>query len=489
MSYHLLSTNTWQTGNKQSGTLIHILDDNSLLGIFYFCWPLILDENEASNDENLGGQWNRERWWYRLVHVCRRWRYLVLQSPSSLRLSLLCTRRTPVADMLANSPPLPLIIDHLDEDNDSTTTEDEEGIILALQNYDRVRRIRLRNPILKLQKAIIALDGEFQILEYLLIHHKYPRPTRLNIPETFRAPNLRHLSLMGFDIQIESPILTTMRNLVTLNLDLIPFSAYFQPNDLLLRISLMPQLEILRICFISSCPGSDVVERQLLRAPIMTHVTLPKLRWFGFEGANAYLEAVLPWVNFPLLGKLQVYFFNQMTYSIPHLKQYISASTNFHPIAITLTFHEYCFDVIARSPEALTYSLSTGFLGSHLDWQVASAAQVFHMLGTVFSAVEHLTLRYRRRLMFMWNWNNEGDRTHWRDLLGSFSKVKAILVDDELVGQLSRSLRPGEGDSAMELLPELHELSYDSTNTSHDAFTQFIDARQKAGHPVTVTRC
>ena len=81
---------------------------------------------------------------------------------------------------------------------------------------------------------------------------------------------------------------------------------------------------------------------------------------------------------------------------------------------------------------------------------------------------------------------NEADRTQWRGLLGMFRNVRTLLVDDELIGQLSRSLQLSAGESPTELLPELQELSYDSTDASHDAFAQFVEARQKAGRPVTV---
>jgi hypothetical protein len=59
-----------------------------------------------------------ERWWYKLVKVCRRWRYLILESASHLGLCLVCSPGTPVAEMLAHSPPLPLIILHNDKNHD-----------------------------------------------------------------------------------------------------------------------------------------------------------------------------------------------------------------------------------------------------------------------------------------------------------------------------------------------------------------------------------
>src|SRR5258708_29307443 len=50
--------------------------------------------------------------WHTLVHVCRKWRSVVFGSPLRLNLRLLCTEQTPVREMLAVWPPLPIIICH-----------------------------------------------------------------------------------------------------------------------------------------------------------------------------------------------------------------------------------------------------------------------------------------------------------------------------------------------------------------------------------------
>jgi hypothetical protein len=398
--------------------------------------------------------------------------------------------------MLANSPPLPLIIDHFDEDHD-ITADDEEGIILALQHRDRVRRIRLMNPIPMLQKLINALEGEFPILEYLCVRHRrFVRPIvdhnmTLGPPETFRAPHLRHLLLMSFSLPIVSPVLTTMANLVTLSLTLIPSSIYFHPDALLQRLLHMPQLETLGVGFNSYYPSSDV-ERQLLQTPITTHVRLPNLRWFAFRGASAYLEALLPHVTIPLLERIEVHFFDQLTYPIIQLQQFMSTAGNLRLKTATLTFFKDYLYVKAYPYEgASTYTLSMSLGRKQLDWQVISASQVFHTLRTVLSVVEHLTLEYGNEgLSVSPEWNNGADRTQWRELLGSFGNVKTLQVctDNRLVEQLSRVLQPGEGESPTELLPELQELSYPAIGASHNVFTLFIDARQKAGRPVTVVR-
>jgi hypothetical protein len=82
----------------------------------------------------------------------------MLGSASYLGLSLVCAHGTPVADMLAHSPPLPLIIDRVDK-NHCVNAADEERIILALRHRDRVRRIRLLMPIANMQKLIVFRRG------------------------------------------------------------------------------------------------------------------------------------------------------------------------------------------------------------------------------------------------------------------------------------------------------------------------------------------
>ena len=118
---------------------IHILDDDSLLNVFHLYRPFLFGEDEEDEFDRIAGgneRWDRGRWWYKLAHVCQRSRNVVLGSAAYLDVSLVCTNGTPITDMLAHSPPLPLVVDYaLDEDEDMAA-EDEEGAILALKQYD-----------------------------------------------------------------------------------------------------------------------------------------------------------------------------------------------------------------------------------------------------------------------------------------------------------------------------------------------------------------
>jgi hypothetical protein len=480
--YYQLVTKDRVSGNRSYLTAIHMLDNDALINIFYLFRPVLLDKDEVDPVRILqGGEWDCERWWYKLAHVWRRWRYLILASPSYLGLCLVCTYGTPVAEMIAHSPPLPLVIDHVVRYHE-VTPEDEEGILLALQHHDRVRRIRLRMPVPNLQRLIVAIDDHFPILEYLYIAPNTKHEIILPLPRTLQAPQLRHL-VLNVACSIGSLLLTPAVGLVTLSLNNILSSAYFHPSDLLLRLSLMPQLETLGISFHSPV-SSHYVERQLLHTPNLAHVTLPNLRWFGFQGVSAYLEAILARINTPLLQRLQILFFNQLTYAVPHLLQFMSATEDLRFSNIKFTFHERAVIVAAYPRQGdRDYTLSMAVRCRHLDWQVATIAQLFNTLNPLFTVVEHLTLDYYGHFLSS-EWHNEVDHTQWQQLLLSFGKVKNLAVDKELVGGLSRSLSQDDVGSPLELLPELNELKVFGRGDPGDGFAPFINARQVSGQAV-----
>jgi hypothetical protein len=470
-------------------TLIHILDDDSLLHIFHIYRPVLVDEDETNDDiVLLGGKWDRERWWYKPAQVCQRWRYLILGSASHLGLHLVCTYGTPVANMLEHSPPLPLIIDHFGLDDHNITADEEEEIMLALQHRDRVRRIRLDASVPNLQKLILAMDEEFPMLESVVLMPPDKHHTALILPTTFRAPLLRRLILVNFAFPIGSSLLTTGVGLVTLFLDYIFPSVYFRPNYLLQRLSLMPQLEILGISFHSPVSNREIT-RQLWHTPVREHVTLPNLRWFAYRGVSTYLEAFLPRLASPRLKKLQIIFFNQLTLSVPHLLQFMNSITNLKFSSTEIIFDDKAIHVRLYPREGAALDASFIRVGcTNFEWQVASAAQLSDQLSTVLSAVVYLTFKYGK-VNSSSESNNDTNHTRWRKILRSFSNVKTLRVPNDLVKDISRSLQLDEGDeSPTELLPELKELEYATTDDADDEFMTFIDARQNAGRPVTLLR-
>ena len=478
-------------GNSLRTTSIHALDHDSLLHVFYLHRPSLSGEDEDDVTRLTGGKyWIHGRWWYRLAHVCQRWRNIILGSASYLELSLVCTFGTPIADMLAHSPPFPLVIDYYDRLRD-VSVEDEQGIIFALKQRERVLRVRLVAPVTSVQKFIVTMNEEYPILEYLVIALSSDNSTILVFPETLQAPHLRLLRLEGFAFPIGCRLLTTAVSLVTLYLNTIHPSTHFHPNTLLQWISLMPQLEALIISWDFSIPNHNV-ERQLTHITTIAPVTLPNLRYFRFHGVSTYLEALIHRISTPLLEKLNISFFNQLTFFVPRLLQSINSMENLRFHTADLSFFNHKTEAVIYPHgdivEAEMYSFAISVYCWHLDWQISSMTQISNSLGQIFFAVEHLTLQHEEHSRSSEE-HNLVDRTEWRRLLSPFRNVKTLqIVVDSLVEELSRCLQLEDGEHPLDLLPELQELTYHGSGSADDAFTSFIDARRNAGHPVALVR-
>ena len=470
--------------NSRHTASIHVLDDDSLLHVFYLCRPFFRFQPDGDGS----AAWKHDiRWWYALAHVCQRWRNVILRSATYLGLSLLCTYGTPVANMLEHSPPLPLVIGYFMKRR-QLTTEDEEGIILALKQRERVRRVRLSNAVTIMQKLFSVMDDEYPILEFLYITRPIEdHSTIMSLPGSFQAPHLRRLVLQGFALPIGSRLLTTAVSLVILHLVMVHPTTYFHPSILPQWISLMPHLETLNIRFRLSIPNRDV-ERNLTHTPIIAPITLPNLHRFHFRGVSTYLEALVHHITTPRLEILQIELFNQMTFSLPRLLQFIGTAENLRFDNAILRFSDKSVNAIfSPHGETKTYTLAIVVNCWHLDWQVSSMAQISNSLGQISSAVEHLDLRYNVHSQSSEE-HTDADRTELRELLRPFSNVKTLRIQKELVSYLSRCLELEDGELPLGLLSELHELEYFGSDSTGNAFTSFIDARRNAGRPVTLIR-
>jgi hypothetical protein len=389
--------------------------------------------------------------------------------------------------MLAHSPLLPLVVGYFRDDRE-LTLEDEEGIILSLKQHGRVRRVRVSNAVTIMQKLFVVMDAceEYPILEYLNITRRIEDDTTiLRFPETLQAPHLLHLTLQGFALPIGSRLLTTAVGLVTLHLVMTHSSTYFHPSTLRQWISLMPHLEKLIIYFKFSIPNRDV-ERQLTH--VIAPITLPNLHHINFRGVSPYLEALVHRIATPRLKKLTIEFFNQLTFPVPRLLQFIDTTEDLRFGNAVLTFSEKGIDaVVYPHGETKVHTLNILVNCWHFDWQVSSMAQISNSLSQIFSAVDRLVLQHRVHNKSSEE-HNEVDRTEWRNLLRPFSNVKTLRIRNGLVKDLSRWLVSEDGEPPLEPFPDLQELEYYGSSDTGKAFTSFIDARRNAGRPVNLVR-
>ncbi|KAI0250882.1 hypothetical protein BJV78DRAFT_526688 [Lactifluus subvellereus] len=114
-------------------------------------------------------QWNRIDGWFKLSHVCRKWREAVLASSSRLDLRLFLTVSHHInAALMRRLPPLPIVLNY---EMGVRTARDHDRIVAALKYCDRVREIAFRGSGSGLDKFLKATKRSFPVLESLELCH------------------------------------------------------------------------------------------------------------------------------------------------------------------------------------------------------------------------------------------------------------------------------------------------------------------------------
>jgi hypothetical protein len=448
-----------------------ILNHDTFLEIFNHCR---LEDEEV---------WNHQLRWCKLAHVCQKWRRVIYESSFHLNMQITLTNNKPPLFMLAHLPPLPLVIDYRITD----PAEDNSGILHAIQQRDRIRSVDFQAPPPTLEQLIETIDELFPRLDALslLSTTKSEGDSKLVLPRTFMAPNLRHLALHSVSLPTGLPILTFAFSLVTLKLTDIQAPGYFTPEQLVTQLQHIPHLQELSIGFSIPLPPFSA-EGELMRAPI-TLTTLPALRRLAFRGVIAYLESLVARIRAPLLERFNVRLFYELTFTLPHLSEFIRKTEGFrHPVANVIFNEEAVAFVIGPRDQFNDGTFSLHISYKPFDWQVDSVAQVCSALAPVLTVVEELTLECDEQSLSK-DWQNEVDGIEdWHGILWPFGGVKKLHIGHPLALEFSRALESDNAAGLMAvLLPELQELrAHVRARKAGNAFATFIDARRVAGRHV-----
>lgn len=464
-----------KTGQMLLFTPISTLPDELLVDIFDFCRR----DNEYV--------WSYRGQWYKLLHVCRRWRCVMLASPSRLNLCLLFKHRIPLTRMLTDSPPLPLIVTF------DFYGHDKESILLALQHHERLYSISLRELGSKQLDLLTALDKDFLSLETLSLSSKYPDTEVVGVlPEDFVAPRLRVCHLRSIALSTESLLLTNATSLVSLRLERLPASDFFSPEYLVERISGMPRLENLSIGLLHLPLPRPEMESQHVPDP---RVVLPSLSRLTFRGPSNYLESLLARISTPLLRDLRVKFTGGPTLIVPRVSEFLQMQNlNFHMVEVSFSSTFIAITYYSGQPSvALPYFL----FGTHNQdggqWLPhQQLAVVIRMCGAVapfLPVVDCLALKFSDHYEPSWFCNpfKVDDSALWHGFLRLFGGVKTLCVDKALAWSLTDALRRDNEPVVKELLPMLSEIIIMSKkDPSHTPLALFVSDCCLAGQPITL---
>ena len=444
-----------------------MLPDDVLLDIFSF----YVDKARREDD------------WHTLVQVCRRWRNLVFASPRRLRLTLLCTPKRPVREMLDIWPALPISV--RDFGNGSTSLE-VDNIIAALERNDRIYQITLTLvPGPKLERFMAVMQRPFPVLTdlSLIMYLEWGR----FFPDAFLggcAPRLRHLSLMG--MPFPKPLFSAP-DLVILSLWNIPHSGYFSPEAMVAYLSVLTRLESLYLGFDSPQIFHDLTSQH---PPPLRRTVLPALTSLrlSLRGASERLEDVVSRIDVPLLNEVTITFIDELEIHTPQLFQLLSRTDNFKGFnrAIVM-FQDQSVEVaLSRGPGEFDHPMLTLRIScSRLYRQSFSLARVFGSSLPPLSHLERLDIYDHRSSI----WQGFIQNTEWLVLLHQFTSVNDLYLFDGLAPHVAPALQELVGQRVTEVLPALQNLFLAGSWRQVPVpagILKFVAARQLSGHPLSV---
>ena len=454
---------------------IGVLPDDVLLEIFDCYDALFLLKKDA---------------WHTLVHVSRKWRRIVFDSPRRLNLRLLCSARTPARKMLTIWPPLPIILrEH------HYSARDVDNIIAALEQHNRVCDIQLSgDPSSALGKLLVAMEEPFPALANLELENKDDMAPV--IPDTYTflggfAPRLGTLSLTGIPTPFPGlrRLFLSSTNLVYLSLLRIPHSGYISPEAMVTCLSALTRLEVLKFEFES--PRSWPY-RENRRSHPPTRTLLPSLRDLLFTGGSEYLDDLVARIDVPLLAFMHITFFHQLIFDTPQLAQFISRSNRRQkdgpPNEARVVFSDS--RVIVLLPEPFAYWLELEISCKQSDWQLSALAQVCSSSfpRDFIPTVEHLYIILELGFAQL-RWQHDIENSQWLELLHPFTGVKKLFLSQNIAPRIAPALQEFVGGRANEVLPALQSIHLEVLHplgVVPEVIGQFVTARHLSGHPIAV---
>jgi hypothetical protein len=214
----------------------------------------------------------------------------------------------PVLDALYIWPALPIVVRYGGSSSSyPPAPEDEDNIVAALKQCDRVSSIRLTVTKSLLEK-LSAIEGPFSELENLVL--LCGDNVAMTLSSALRwGPRLRTLRLIRAAVLALPQLLFPSRGLVDLRLHEISEVGYISPEAFANALSGMSHLRTLSLHFLHSAPCP--VCAGLPPHPSAERVILPALRSLKYRGTSKYLDIFVDRIDAPRLGNIDITLFSQ----------------------------------------------------------------------------------------------------------------------------------------------------------------------------------
>ena len=464
---------------------IAMLTDNALLEIFYF-YQDFYRINPDIFDPSYRGPVMPLREWRRLMHVCRRWRQIIFESPRRLNLQIICASGIRFKKSLGIWPDFPIAIKFPGHSR-LTSAIDEDDVIAALEHSDRVCDIELQITGSQLEKLSTVLHKPFPVLTYLHISSRDVTHRGAPVlPEGFlggSVPRLQKFTLSFISFPALPTFLSSAKNLVNLSLYNVPPTGFISPAMLIACLAELPKLDTL-------CLGFESDSGQIHPIPI-TRTVLSALTHFHCPGASEYLEDLVAQIDCPKLAMVTVSYFGPANdFQVAQLFKFINRSVGpevspFSPTIVRLYKGGSVMIDMYRRPlhpkedwDSATISIyyrDTYLQVSHIGPALKRFSQRF---SAILSTVAYLSVVAEDRQL-------EGtDDVEWLHFLHQFFTVQTLHISRELAGHVAFALEAIPAERVTEVLPSLCIIYLECHPRS--SLEKFVAARGLSDRPVIV---
>ena len=430
--------------------------------------------------------------WHTLVHVCRRWRYVVFGSPRQLNLRLLCINRR-LTKTLDIWPELPIVV-HV---NDKGTFPLPIAIsaIFGLKRNDRVCKIIIDNVPSSLLGGLAKMTETFPaLIELELVPVGVDPPT---LPNSFlggSAPNLRSLKLWGIPFPALGKLLLTTRDLVTLSLNINQPPEYISPMAMVNILSALTRLKSLYLGY--QIPQFVILDADLrLTGPVLPRIVLPSLTTFDFAGNSKFLGYFASRIDAPLESIVVTATLSeqdQLEFDIPFLRDFIWHTKLLNAPHRADTFfadYESRISLFERKGGVDFKVLDLAIPCFDPETQLSALLQTCNSLLLPLPTLERLGIYKSESELLPLRWENGEVNSPWTVLLRPLIAVKDLVLDEPVVLSVSLALQYYWGERVTAILPSLQNMfleGFQSSRIVPEGITTFIAQRELYGRPVVV---
>ncbi|KAI0261344.1 hypothetical protein BC834DRAFT_972759 [Gloeopeniophorella convolvens] len=478
---------------------IDVLPDEILLEIFDF-WHLMVLEDK--NDPLFSDVLTQGDWWI-LSIVCRRWRQILLGSPSRLRLCLHCNSYTP--DHILHFPySLPLLM----ADIEAGHPWDLGYAPRLFEHMNRALKIALKGSRYILAKLCAELVRSAPLLEHLVVETSTPGYVDTRLPSAFfngSAPRLRRLRLDGIAIVDSPSFRAATARLVSLSVKLFRDLPVEHFLSVLSHLPMLQELEVGNVEFAQEEMDWNIDSPP---APLAIRATLPRL-------SRLYLRTAYPWIALIVMSmeassvtdlSIHPFILNAASCQLPSLSQLLAPTGE----ASTVTAHFElglvdCTVTLGAKASQVTmrFGDSSKGYGQELGALACALGALAGEVATVGTLKFEGDLNVHRFPTSLPGFGEgfEDTPTHWHEALSPLSAVQELLFPAEPSFVTVARLLSAESPAGTGLFPSLCYIGISdrpadlrasrrgkpSAGDIKDfvgAFTPFLEARESANRPV-----